>query len=135
MTNDAPTADDYASVDRAGEELHSRGWRKAFSVNEVVEAWDQFVGAVEDGYGFGLDEYWNDLSIRRWPEEARPLLTPLVARSLDARLVPLDARFRAATNDGLASSQHESTYWWESRTPEVLVGELADDLERLQRGQ
>lgn len=133
MTDDAPTPEDYASVDRAGEELRNRGWRKAFSVNEVVEAWGEFVCTVEEGYHFGLDEYWNDLNIRRWAEEARPLLTPLVARSMDARLLPLDTRFRAATTN--LHVPPRADFWWESRIPVVHVGGLADDLGRLQPGQ
>ncbi|WP_182376064.1 hypothetical protein [Nocardioides sp. WS12] len=30
-------ADDYDSIDRAGRELHARGWRKAFTLNEMFE--------------------------------------------------------------------------------------------------
>lgn len=44
-----------------------------------------------------IDDYTNDLSVRRFAEEARQHLTPLIAEALDERLRPLDDRFRAAT--------------------------------------
>lgn len=34
----------------AGEVLHQRGWRKAFTVQEMVDKWAWLVGEVEDAY-------------------------------------------------------------------------------------
>jgi hypothetical protein len=127
-----PTPEDYESVNRAGEELQRRGWRRAFSLNEVVDMWAYLVASVERGYTMTIDDYTNDLSIRRWAEEARPLLTPLVAGSMDERLAPLDERFREATVATTATLPGAGTdYWWCRRVPKVLVDELAEDVERM----
>ena len=132
VADDPPAADDYASIDRAADELHRRGWRKRFSLNEVVSAWEWFVGAVERGYDMTIYEYTNDLSIRRWAEEARPLLTERVVQWMDQALAPLDDRFRAATletDSKLPGAGRDQ--WWECRLPRVLVGELAEDVDRM----
>lgn len=79
-----------------------------------------------------IDDYTNDLSIRRWAEEARPLLTSGVARAMDDRLRPLDERFRQATTETTERLPGAGTsHWWERRVPLVLVGELAEDVRRM----
>jgi hypothetical protein len=42
--------EDHASVERAGRELQARGWRKSFSVDEMLQAYESVVGRVEEGY-------------------------------------------------------------------------------------
>lgn len=135
MTEEAPTAQDYASIERAVDELERRGWRRRFSIDEVVNGWASFVHSVEEGYDWTIDEFTNDVSLRRWAEEAGPLLSPLVRQSMDARLEPLDDRFRAATYPALRPLPGAGiTYWWETRLPNLLVGELAEDVERMGLG-
>jgi hypothetical protein len=134
VKDDAPTPEDYESVARAGDELLRRGWRNAFSVNEVVATWETVVEAIEAGYQMTIDDFTNDVSIRRWPEEARPMLTANVAKAMDDRLRPLDARFREATTDAagqLPGAGAGGIHWWERRLPLLLVGELAEDVERM----
>ena len=133
MADEAPSEDDYRSIDQAAEELFARGWSRRFTLNEVVNGWASFVRAVEAGYAMCIDEYTNDLSVRRWAAEARPLLTPLVRESLDAKLEPIDERFRAATFETHRRLPGAATdYWWETRLPRLLVGEIADDVERME---
>jgi hypothetical protein len=101
-------------------------------LNEVIDAWDGFVSSVEDGYLMTIDEYTNDLSIRRWPEEARPLLTTAVVSWMDDGLASIDERFREATTETTAKLPGAGVeYWWERRLPKLLVGELAEDVGRM----
>jgi len=58
------TKDDYDSIDRAVEALQRRGWRR-FTLNEVVDGWASLVRSVERGFDMAVDEYTNDLSVRR----------------------------------------------------------------------
>ncbi|MET9181069.1 hypothetical protein ABZX88_23010 [Kitasatospora aureofaciens] len=57
-----------------GERLHRRGWRKAFTVEEMVAGWAWLVGQVERGYEDDVEEYVNELSCRNWLHEAWLLL-------------------------------------------------------------
>lgn len=135
MVDDVPTAEDYASIDRASVELVRRGWREKLSVHEVIDQWGDLVTIVEEGYGLSIDEFTNDVSLRRWAAEASPLLTPLVRDAMNARLTPLDDRFRAATFEvHRALPGAETGYWWDQRLPVRLVGELAEDVRRMGLG-
>lgn len=135
MSADQFTADDHASVEQAGTELQRRGWQVKPSLNSVVNQWAGFVHAVARGYDDNIYEYTNDMSIRRWAEEARPFLSPLAARMLDTRLAPIDAQFRAETVEVTRRLPGTSgRFWWESRVPKRLVGELADDVAVLALG-
>ena len=132
MANHAWTEDDHRSIERVADELVRRGWRSRYSLNEVVNGWLLLVHAIENGYDMCIDEYTNDLSIRRWAAEARPLLTPLVRQMMDERLEGLDERFRAATFEAARRLPGAGAhYWWETRLPNLLVGELAEDVERM----
>jgi hypothetical protein len=123
-----PTEIDYASVRAATEALTARGWRPS-TLNEQMESWENLVGQVEVGYHLTIDDYTNDLSARRWLEEARPLLTELVRASLDSRLDPLDKRFRAATREARGMPGAGPEWWY--RLPVRLVDELAEDVVRM----
>lgn len=65
--------EDHASVQRAGRELQARGWRKPFSLDEMLQAYESVVGRVEEGYDETVYEYLNDLACRRWLALAWPL--------------------------------------------------------------
>ena len=56
--------EDYESIERASLGLHTQGWRKAFGLNEMLEAYEQLVTKVEEGDDEMVDEYTNDLSCR-----------------------------------------------------------------------
>ena len=91
--------EDYAPVERAGRELHARGRRKAFSLDEMLQAYESIVGRVKDSYDETACEYLNDLARRGWLAVAWPLVTENVRQSRAADLRALDDRFRAATAD------------------------------------
>ncbi|MER6218706.1 hypothetical protein ABT213_32320 [Streptomyces sp. NPDC001674] len=117
----------------AGAVLHGRGWRKAFTVTEMVDQWASLVGTVENGYEDFIDEYTNDLYSRNWLHEAWVLLPGHVLVAWNQRIQELDDRFRAATafDDGQALSQFHwisrfdpDDMWWWRRHPRILVGDL-----------
>lgn len=122
--------EDYQSVLDAGRILHERGWIKACTLNEQVDAWQHMVESVEKGYAFTIDAYTNDLDVRGWLDQARSLVTHPVRRSLDDRLAALDARFMHATAAPGRHMPGAGTEWW-FRVPNILVGELHEDVERL----
>lgn len=117
----------------AGEVLHERGWRKVFTVAEMVNQWDLLVRTVENGYEDSIDEYTNDLYSRNWLHEAWVLLPGHVLVTWNQRIRELDDRFRASTafDDGEAVSQFHRVsrfdpddMWWWRRHPRILVGDL-----------
>jgi hypothetical protein len=121
----------------AGELLHQRGWRKAFTVDEMVDKWAWLVTTVEDGYSDMVDEYTNDLYSRNWLHEVWPLVTERVIAFWTPQIKELDDRFRATTvfDDGQAISQFHritsfdpSGMWWWRRHPRILVGDLGRSL-------
>jgi hypothetical protein len=67
--------EDYVSVERAGRELHARGWRKAFTLDEMLGAWEGLVSQVEEGYD---DVVWESRMPRA--EQLPASLGPLTRR-------------------------------------------------------
>lgn len=126
-----PGADDYESIDVAARTLRERGWRLNFSPSLVLDGWQSLIESVEAGYPLTIDDYTNDLSIRDLAEEARPLVTDFVRRHLEEALVVLDERFLAATQPSAGRLPGASDTWWGRRLPNVLVGELAEDVHRM----
>lgn len=128
------TAEDYESVDRASRALRGQGWREAFTLNEMFEAWADLVADIEHGYDQNIYEYTNDLACRDWLALAWPLLTERVRNARTAELEQLDARFTAATLDdgGRAISRShgldDKDAWWWRRRPRRPAGALAADL-------
>ncbi|TDU89567.1 hypothetical protein EV138_3139 [Kribbella voronezhensis] len=113
-----------------GQILHQRGWRQAFTVAEMANAWSRLVGEVERGYEEQVDEYTNDLSCRNWLHLAWPLLDDQTILNWSARIEELDSRFLAATvdDDGYRLGQFHGVknpdMWWWRRYPRVLTGDL-----------
>jgi hypothetical protein len=117
-----------------GELLHQRGWRKTFTVAEMVGAWDLLVSEVGRGYEDLVDEYTNDLYCRNWLYLAWPLLDDHTILIWSPRIKRLDGRFLAATvdDDGYSLGQfhgvpHPDMWWWR-RHPLVLTGDLGRSL-------
>ena len=127
-------AEDYESIDRASRELHARGWRKAFTLNEMFAAWASLVAEVERGYDQMVYEYTNDMACRDWLALVWPRLTDRVRDARAEELEALDARFRAATVDdgGLAIGRfyriENKDGWWWRRRPIKVAGTFAADL-------
>ena len=127
-------AEDNESIDRASRELHARGWRKAFTLNEMFAAWASLVAEVERDYDQMVDEYMNDMACRDWLALVWPRLTDRVRDARAEELEALDARFRAATVDdgGLAIGRfyriENKDGWWWRRRPIKVAGTFAADL-------
>lgn len=126
---DDMTAEDYESVALVGQLLHEQGWRKAFTVNEMMATWQWLVAKVEVGYDENVYEYANDLACRDWLALAWPHLTERVREACHGTLTSLDARFLAATTeDADRRLSREQDEWWRRRLPVRRLGEFADDL-------
>jgi hypothetical protein len=117
-----------------GELLHQRGWRKAFTIEEMVDKWAWLVGAVENGYADMVDEYLNDLYCRNWLHEAWLLLNDRPIITWSPRIKSLDERFRLTTDydDGYALGHFyrlpDPEMWWWRRRPRILAGDLGESL-------
>lgn len=129
VTDLTPTADDYASVLAAFEAMEKAGWRPT-TLNSQMEAWAELVSEVETGYGMTIDDYTNDLSVRKWLEQVRALVTEPIADSIAERLAPLDQRFLDATVVPPHHMPGAGDGWW-YRLPRVLVDELREDAARM----
>jgi hypothetical protein len=128
-------ADDYESVSRAGRVLHEQGWRKAFSLNEMLAMWRALVSHVEAGYDEMVDEYTNDLTCRDWLALAWPMFTERVQTARQDELDSLDSRFLAATGEdtnaqlGRFFRVESKDGWWWRRIPTRRFGAFAGDLD------
>ncbi|MFI7661177.1 hypothetical protein ACIBTW_20095 [Micromonospora parva] len=128
------STEDLESVRAASAALHQQGWRKEFTIEEMIGKWAWLVAQVERGYPDLVDEYTNDLYCRDWLAKAWPQVTHPVRSCWHEMLQPLDERFRAATiEDGgqAVGRYHQITPnmgWWWHRRPKKLVGDLAKAL-------
>ena len=109
--------------------MTERGWREA-TLNQMLDQWAAVVDGVVRGYSMTVDDYTNDLAVREWLDEVRPMLTDRVRLSLDERLGALDETFLAATQEPVRRLPGAGPQWW-YRLPKVLVGELGEDAERM----
>lgn len=128
------SAADYESIDRAAHELHERGWLRAYSLDEMLEAWGALVSEIEQGYDQMAVEYTNDLACRDWLALVWPLVTERIREVTRDELAALDQRFMDATLDdggaALATFYRVDNRdgWWWRRKPIKLAGEFAADL-------
>ncbi len=102
------------------------------SPNQYVDAWDQHVGICEDGYDFGVDEYWNDMRIRR------RIQTILDSDNLkqfpeysifEQRIVAIDQRFLEVIIPDVLPDRGK--YWWEKALPKHGDIEFVEDVKRM----
>jgi len=130
------TAEDNESLDQAGRILREHGWKKAFTLDEMMTAWEQLVAKVELGYSDMVDEYTNDLACRDWLAAVWPLIAEHVRTVREPELNALDLRFLAATTEDNAEELRrfystDADAWWWRRLPLRRFGEFAADLKSL----
>ena len=122
-------------MQEAGRALAERGWRAAFTLNEMTDSWRSLVAEVESGYDQMVDEYTNDLACRDWLALAWPMLTERVRCARRSELDALDARFRAATDEDTSGrlarfyKVQDKDGWWWRRLPTQRQGEFARGLD------
>jgi hypothetical protein len=109
-----------------------------------IAAWAAIVAQVEAGYRLGLDDWLNDMDLRRGIGEALAAMTPverLRHRVVLGRLAAIDDRFRRATREidtcvwGSAVAAREGwradRHWWYFRRPRTSNPELVRGFERM----
>lgn len=109
--------------------------RRFWTLSGMVEAWHQLVAQIEEGYHDIIEEYWNDLSVRDLLDELLAVIPEGSVRSwVTQEIEQADQRYRDATRevDKPIFGSGEMAWWWR-RVPNVLVGELRDDLGRTLR--
>jgi hypothetical protein len=102
------------------------------SLDKLLARWSRFVGQVEQGYQWSIDEYTNDLTTRNLIEEVLVAAPDDLRQKVEVIVRPIDERFAQATS--LDTKQRITEFikpydgWWWSRLPIKLVGTLAADL-------
>jgi hypothetical protein len=72
----------------------------AASLSDRVAAWERIVAQIEAGYGFGLDDWLNDMDLRRGIDDAIRALSfseQKANKDLETRLPACDRRFKRTT--------------------------------------
>ena len=115
------------SLDREAREELSRLLGDGPSLDALLRGWSELVARVERGYDDSIYEYTNDLAVRDRLEAVLAGAGPELRAEVEARLAASDARFEAATEEGLRPLGDAPHPWWR-RVPRRRVGELAEDL-------
>jgi hypothetical protein len=94
---------------------------------ERLEAWERIVAQVESGYRLDLDDWLNDMDLRRALDETMSDPAISVTPAFAGRLMAIDRRFLRATADagkclwGAAVAAREGWHadrqWWYFRRP------------------
>ena len=106
------------------------GWRTIPSPAQLLEQWEQFVEACEDGYDDNIYEFENDRTVRDlWGRilHSSSLREFREVGELRAAVAAIDERFRRACRDDVQLGK-EGDPWWRRCVPRNAEGELADDL-------
>lgn len=109
------------------------------SARSLLGDWRKFANGLANGYEFGLDDYLNDLDVRRLLATA--LTTDPRAPSLRPQLAAADALVRAATEPfpvclwGTGNAQlhlyDRERHWWFFAVPTRRTAEFDADLKRV----
>ena len=110
----------------------------ADSLADRIARWDRIVVQVEAGYRFDLDDWLNDMDLRRTIDEAMAGRPP--DATLADRLAAADRRFRDATvaagkclwGAAVAAREgwHADRQWWYFRKPRTAHAGLMREIER-----
>ncbi|MDN3355829.1 hypothetical protein [Actinomadura sp. DC4] len=119
--------DDYRSIHQAGHALAEQGWRRAFTLNQMLDAWQDLVEDLQEGYdGTFAYEWHHDLRCRDWLHAAWPMLTHRIQELRRPQLQALDDRYREVTVLIRTSGRPPSdpgdlnSGWWHGRHPRVI---------------
>jgi hypothetical protein len=113
--------------------MASDGRHRLTSPNEVIDAWKKFVAECENGYGWSIYEYENELGIRGAIESAlhSSALEKYVELAVfQDRVTEIDKRFGVLLAAGFEVGGSDQP-WWRRRLPGIGGEELASDARML----
>lgn len=127
------TAEDYESVHRAGRLLAEQGWSRVFTLNQMLQDWQELIETLEEeDYDCVFAHEWDhDLRCRDWLQSAWPVLTRRIQELRRPELDALDERYRNATVPIPRTDQRHavSNYGpWHDRRPRVIHTDCPLDL-------
>lgn len=113
----------------------TRAYAVRFKVDNVlaklIDDWNRFVAAVENGYTYSIFEYTNELGGRNIIEQILTQISPTGRVEIQRMVEPLDSRFMNATRmlqQPLRRMPKGNPGWWYYRVPRILNDELSQDL-------
>jgi hypothetical protein len=120
-------------IDRKLEEMRARARQPApRTLMGLIGRWREVVEQIEEGYEDNVYEYWNDVAMRDLLEELLAVVPAGSVRSwVTDEVCEIDIRYRRGTREvdkPIFGSGERPWWWW--RVPNVLVGELREDLEQ-----
>jgi hypothetical protein len=126
--NEQLSEDDYTCIQRAGHVLAGQGWGRVFTLNQMLDAWQGLIEALEEeGHDSAFAYDWHDdLRCRDWLHAAWPMLTHRIQELRLPQLQALDDRYREVTVPIRTSGQPPSglhdlnSRWWHTRRPRVI---------------
>lgn len=107
----------------------------------LLAAWEAFADSLADGYDLGLDDYLNDVDVRRLLAERLAVRAPRADGVLAQRLATADAAVRAATEpargclwgsrNAAANGYRRDAHWYYFAVPRERSAEFDADLARV----
>jgi hypothetical protein len=98
----------------------------------LLDAWESLVEESSDGYGFGLDEFRNDLWVRDFIERLamdHRVVDDPVRNEFRAAVDAVDARFKSLLQPDVHIGSPDAPWWWRG-VLRYADEEYADDVRR-----
>jgi len=116
-------------LERLSERHNSR-----LSLSGLLDDWSRFVVSVQQGYGFSLDSYYRDLTVRDLIEEVSESLSMNGRMILSAAIRDTDENFIQVTVD--PDNPHSTNRpemeigWWQFRIPKNPGKTISDEMSK-----
>lgn len=130
---DRDPRDDLAIAEAKIDALRQRAKhspRRFWTLDGMLAAWRDLADEIESGYQLTVDDYTNDLCVRNLLEEVLAVIPEGEVRSrVEREIEEADLRYKGVTHS-VARQIHggPDAPWWFFRVPNLIVGELAEDL-------
>jgi len=133
VTDHSDARDDLAVAEAKIDALRQRAKHapgRFWTLNGMLAAWRELADEIESGYRLTVYDYTNDLCVRNLLVEVLAVIPTGEVRSrVEREIEEGDLRYKAVTHP-VARQIHggPDAPWWFFRAPNLIVGELAEDL-------